>query len=59
MLAASNHAIVSTLAVEEFAYRLAPGDRRLQARDPARAGPLSPAIWAAFDAFVPGTPLFG
>ena len=41
------------------ARRLASGDRRLQARDPAGAGPLPRAILGRFDAFVPGTPLFG
>ena len=48
MLAASNDTIVSTAAIEEFAYhlarRLASGDRGLQARDPAGAGPLPRAI---------------
>ena len=63
MLAASNDTIVSTPAVEEFAYHLRAGSHLviagskheiLQEQDRYRA-----QFWAAFDAFVPGTPLFG
>ena len=63
MLAASNDSIVSTPAIEEFAYHLRAGSHLviagakheiLQERDRYRA-----QFWAAFDAFVPGTPLFG
>src|SRR3982074_360291 len=62
MLAASNDAIVSTPAIEEFAYHLRAGSHLviagskheiLQEQDRYRA-----QFWAAFDAFVPGTPLF-
>jgi lysophospholipase len=62
MLAASNDTIVSTAAIEEFAYHLRAGSHRviagakheiLQEQDRYRA-----QFWAAFDAFVPGTPLF-
>jgi len=62
MLAASNDAIVSTAAIEEFAYHLRAGAHLviagskheiLQEQDRYRA-----QFWAAFDAFVPGTPLF-
>ena len=63
MLAASNDAVVSTPAIEEFAYHLRAGSHLviagskheiLQEQDRYRA-----QFWAAFDAFVPGTPLFG
>jgi lysophospholipase len=63
MLAASNDTIVSTPAIEEFAYHLRAGSHLviagakheiLQEQDRYRA-----QFWAAFDAFVPGTPLFG
>jgi len=63
MLAASNDTIVSTPAVEEFAYHLRAGSHLviagskheiLQEQDRYRS-----QFWAAFDAFVPGTPLFG
>src|SRR5437868_8729301 len=63
MLAASNDAIVSTSAIEEFVYHLRAGSQPandgskheiLQEQDRYRA-----QFWAAFDAFVPGTPLFG
>jgi lysophospholipase len=63
MLAASNDSIVSTAAIEEFAYHLRAGSHLviagskheiLQEQDRYRA-----QFWAAFDAFVPGTPLFG
>ena len=63
MLAASNDTIVSTPAIEEFAYHLRAGSHLviagskheiLQEQDRYRS-----QFWAAFDAFVPGTPLFG
>ncbi len=63
ILAASNDTIVSTAAIEEFAYHLRAGSHLviagskheiLQEQDRYRA-----QFWAAFDAFVPGTPLFG
>jgi lysophospholipase len=63
MLAASNDMVVSTSAIEEFAYHLRAGSHLviagskheiLQEQDRYRA-----QFWAAFDAFVPGTPLFG
>jgi lysophospholipase len=63
MLAASNDTIVSTPAIEEFAYHLRAGSHLviagakheiLQEQDRYRQ-----QFWAAFDAFVPGTPLFG
>jgi lysophospholipase len=63
MLAASNDTIVSTAAIEEFAYHLRAGSHLviagakheiLQEQDRFRS-----QFWAAFDAFVPGTPLFG
>jgi lysophospholipase len=63
MLAASSDTIVSTPAIEEFAYHLRAGSHLviagskheiLQEQDRYRA-----QFWAAFDAFVPGTPLFG
>jgi lysophospholipase len=63
MLAASNDAVVSTSAIEEFAYHLRAGSHLviagakheiLQEQDRYRG-----QFWAAFDAFVPGTPLFG
>jgi len=62
MLAASNDEVVSTSAIEEFAYHLRTGSHLviagskheiLQEQDRYRA-----QFWAAFDAFVPGTPLF-
>jgi lysophospholipase len=63
MLAASSDTVVSTPAIEEFAYHLRAGSHLviagakheiLQEQDRYRA-----QFWAAFDAFVPGTPLFG
>jgi lysophospholipase len=63
MLAAGSDTIVSTPAIEEFAYHLRagshlviPGARHevLQEQDRYRQ-----QFWAAFDAFVPGSPLFG
>jgi lysophospholipase len=63
MLAASNDSVVSTAAIEEFAYHLRAGSHLviagskheiLQEQDRYRS-----QFWAAFDAFVPGTPLFG
>jgi lysophospholipase len=63
MMAASNDTVVSTAAIEEFAYHLRAGSHLviagskheiLQEQDRFRA-----QFWAAFDAFVPGTPLFG
>jgi lysophospholipase len=63
MLAASNDSVVSTSAIEEFAYHLRAGSHLviagskheiLQEQDRYRG-----QFWAAFDAFVPGTPLFG
>src|SRR5882762_5334946 len=62
MLAASNDTVVSTPAIEEFAYHLRAGSHLviagskheiLQEQDRYRL-----QFWAAFDAFVPGTPLF-
>jgi lysophospholipase len=62
MLAASSDSIVSTAAIEEFAYHLRAGSHLviagsrheiLQEQDRYRG-----QFWAAFDAFVPGTPLF-
>jgi lysophospholipase len=62
MLAASNDTIVSTSGIEEFAYHLRGGSHLviagskheiLQEQDRYRQ-----QFWAAFDAFVPGTPLF-
>jgi lysophospholipase len=62
MLAASNDSVVSTSAIEEFAYHLRAGSHLviagskheiLQEQDRYRE-----QFWAAFDAFVPGTPLF-
>lgn len=62
MLAAGNDTVVSTPAIEELAYHLRagshlviPGARHeiLQEQDRYRQ-----QFWAAFDAFVPGTPLF-
>ncbi|MBR0810330.1 MULTISPECIES: alpha/beta fold hydrolase [Bradyrhizobium] len=62
MLAASSDAVVSTAAIEEFAYHLRAGSHLviagakheiLQEQDRYRS-----QFWAAFDAFVPGTPLF-
>ncbi|WP_315736473.1 MULTISPECIES: alpha/beta hydrolase [unclassified Bradyrhizobium] len=63
MLAASSDTVVSTAAIEEFAYHLRAGSHLviagakheiLQEQDRYRS-----QFWAAFDAFVPGTPLFG
>jgi lysophospholipase len=63
IIAASSDTIVSTPAIEEFAYHLRAGSHLviagsrheiLQEQDRYRA-----QFWAAFDAFVPGTPLFG
>ncbi len=63
MLAAGNDTVVSTPAIEEFAYHLRAGSHLviagarheiLQEQDRYRQ-----QFWAAFDAFVPGTPLFG
>jgi lysophospholipase len=63
MLAASSDTVVSTPAIEEFAYHLRAGSHLviagarheiLQEQDRYRG-----QFWAAFDAFVPGTPLFG
>jgi lysophospholipase len=63
IMAASNDSIVSTAAIEEFAYHLRAGSHLviagskheiLQEQDRYRT-----QFWAAFDAFVPGTPLFG
>jgi lysophospholipase len=63
MLAASHDTIVSTAAIEGFAWHLRAGSHLviagsrheiLQEQDRIRA-----QFWAAFDAFVPGTPLFG
>lgn len=62
MIAAGADTVVSTPAIEEFAYHLnagshlvIPGARHeiLQEQDRYRQ-----QFWAAFDAFVPGTPLF-
>jgi len=63
MLGASNDTIVSTGAIEEFAYHMRTGSHLviagarheiLQEQDRYRL-----QFWAAFDAFVPGSPLFG
>jgi lysophospholipase len=62
ILAASNDTIVSTAAIEQFSYHLRAGSHLviagskheiLQEQDRFRS-----QFWAAFDAFVPGTPLF-
>lgn len=62
MMAASNDTVVSTPAIEEIAYHLRAGSHLviagsrheiLQEQDRYRQ-----QFWAAFDAFVPGTPLF-
>jgi lysophospholipase len=62
MLAAGSDTIVSTAAIEEFAYHLhggshlvIPGSKHeiLQEQDRYRA-----QFWAAFDAFVPGSSRF-
>jgi len=62
MMAASQDQVVSTPAIEEFAYHLRGGAHLviagarheiLQEQDRYRQ-----QFWAAFDAFVPGTPLF-
>ena len=63
IVAAGRDEIVSTPAIEEFAIRLRAGSHLIVAgsrhellmeQDRYRA-----QFWAAFDAFVPGTPLFG
>jgi lysophospholipase len=63
MIAAGRDEIVSTAAIEDFATRLRAGSHLILAgarhevlmeQDRFRA-----QFWAAFDAFVPGTPLFG
>ena len=63
MIAASNDTVVSTGAIEEFAYHMRAGSHLviagarheiLQEQDRYRG-----QFWAAFDAYVPGTPLFG
>lgn len=62
MMAAGQDTVVSTAAIEEFAYHLRGGSHLviagakheiLQEQDRYRE-----QFWAAFDAFVPGTPLF-
>jgi len=62
MIAASNDSVVSTAAIEEFACHLRAGSHLvivgsrheiLQEHERYRL-----QFWAAFDAFVPGTPLF-
>lgn len=62
MIAASHDTVVSTAAIEEFAYHLRAGAHLviagakheiLQEQDRYRE-----QFWAAFDAFVPGTPPF-
>jgi lysophospholipase len=62
MLAAGSDTIVSTPAIEEFAYHMRAGSHLviagakhelLQEQDRIRG-----QFWAAFDAFVPGSPLF-
>jgi len=62
MMAAGAHTIVSTPAIEEFAYHMRAGSQIviagsrheiLQEQDRYRE-----QFWAAFDAFVPGTPMF-
>ncbi len=62
MIAAGDDTIVSTPAIEEFAYHLRSGSHLviagskheiLQEQNRYRA-----QFWAAFDAFVPGSPLF-
>jgi lysophospholipase len=62
MIAAGHDTVVSTPAIEEFAYHLRAGSHLviagarheiLQEQDRYRG-----QFWAAFDAFVPGTPLF-
>lgn len=62
MVAAGIDSIVSTAAIEEFAYHMRAGSHLvvagakhelLQEQDRYRE-----QFWAAFDAFVPGTPLF-
>ena len=62
MIAAGMDTVVSTPAIEEFAYHLRAGSHLviagakheiLQEQDRYRS-----QFWAAFDAFVPGTPLF-
>jgi lysophospholipase len=62
ILGASNDTVVSTAAIEEFAYHMRAGSHLviagskheiLQEQDRYRQ-----QFWAAFDAFVPGSPLF-
>ena len=62
MVAAGRRQVVSTAAIEDFAGHLLAGSHLifagarheiLQEQDRYRA-----QFWAAFDAFVPGTPLF-
>ena len=62
MLGASNDTVVSTAAIEEFAYHMRAGSHLviagckheiLQEQDRYRQ-----QFWAAFDAFVPGSPLY-
>jgi lysophospholipase len=62
ILAAGGDEVVSTAAIEEFSYYLRAGSHLviagakheiLQEQDRYRA-----QFWAAFDAFIPGTPLF-
>ena len=62
MMAASGDTVVSTAAIEEFAYHLRGGSHLviagsrheiLQEQDRYRQ-----QFWAAFDAFIPGTPLY-
>jgi lysophospholipase len=62
MLAAGSDTIVSTAAIEEFAYHMRAGSHLvitgakhelLQEQDRFRE-----QFWAAFDAFVPGSPMF-
>lgn len=62
MIAAGDDSVVSTPAIEEFAYHLRGGAHLvvagarheiLQEQDRYRA-----QFWAAFDAFIPGTPLY-
>jgi lysophospholipase len=62
MLAASSDTVVSTAAIEEFAYHLRAGSHLVIAgskheilQEQVR---YRSQFWAAFDAFVPGTPLF-
>jgi lysophospholipase len=63
VIAAGRDEIVSTAAVEEFSMRMRAGSHLIVAgsrheilmeQDRYRT-----QFWAAFDAFVPGTPIFG